>query len=208
MLSDGTNIASAFVASQLDDQVKSGDIADTTIFKVVKYNIQSVPNKPNKMIMVVGVEVLAKTAPTRGDPKPVTAAAVTVKTEVKQEMMSPAPSKAAPVNSPAPGGPSAPTPTNTPPKAPAMTGSPIAMSTGDQNVVPIADINPYMGRWSMKGRIIAKKVLVPHLPTNPSPTPHLSLSLPLHPSMMSRGNPRARTGCSKGAAKDHLPSTS
>lgn len=145
------------MASQLDEQVKSGDIADTTIFKVVKYNLQAVPSKPNKMIMIIGVEVLEKTAPAKGDPKPFTGAAVTVKTEVKQEMMSPVPAKSAPVDSPAPGGPAAPTPTNTPPKAPAMTGSPIAMSTGDQNVVPIADINPYMGRWSMKGRIIAKK---------------------------------------------------
>jgi len=77
-----------------------------------------------------------------------------VKTET---LNSPDAKKAGTAISPAPPGPSMTSPTNTPPKA--MPATPIAMSTGDKSIVPILDINPYMGKWSIKGRIVSKKAV-------------------------------------------------
>lgn len=170
-LSDGVHTVSAFLATQLKERLKSGEITETTICKVDKFSKQAMPGKTKMFIMILDVEVLAKEAAVVGAPTSLDGTAVaSVKVEVKSEgTMSPvAAKKPAPVDSPVPGGPSAATPTNTPPK---MAGSPIAQSTGDQNVVPIADINPYMGRWSIKGRIVAKKV-TPHAHTPPPSPPH------------------------------------
>jgi hypothetical protein len=162
--SDGEFFMPLFCANNVADDFKSKEVKVNDIIKITVATYNVMEGKIVPLVMIKGFEIVSQDSGKIGEPvdakeAPAGKGEVKVKMEVKQEaanMGSPeANKKANQMNSPAPPGPTMTSPATTPPKS--VAASPLAMSQGNENIVLITDLNPYMGRWTIKGRVVSKK---------------------------------------------------
>ncbi|KAF9500581.1 replication factor-a protein [Pleurotus eryngii] len=142
IISDGVNYAQAMLATQLNNYVTEGRIAKNTVAKLTKMTSNSVQDK--RLIIILGLEVLALDVPKIGDPKALPDASApggsTVTTP--SNVASPAP----------PRPPMQPSNQNTPPphnQAPSK-------SSRHGSIYPIEGLSPYQNNWTIKARVTQK----------------------------------------------------
>ncbi|KQK01644.1 replication protein A 70 kDa DNA-binding subunit A [Brachypodium distachyon] len=163
-VSDGVNTVPALFAGQLSALARSGAVRGGTILQLDEYVINNVGGGPRRIIVVLNMTVLRAECDIIGNPT------ITPETRLPNQNHSGAeqfngirqPSVAAnSLNTPTMLGHQAPVfqPTAQPSYRPAPSyknHGPIAKNEAPARIIPISSLNPYQGRWAIKGRVTAK----------------------------------------------------
>jgi replication factor A1 len=140
ILSDGQHFQQGIMAVQLHNLIDSGDFKELSVIRLKDYMVNTV--KQRKIVVLLGVEVLEVASDKLGNPQYID--------QPKAEGAAPSAAPAAPSAQNANPNPA--------PARPVAPSAPVAMRPAGlaEAAMPIAQLNPYQSRWTIRARVTAK----------------------------------------------------
>ncbi|KAK1263080.1 hypothetical protein QJS04_geneDACA013454 [Acorus gramineus] len=171
LVSDGVSTQQALLATQLGDRVRAGNLRRGSVVQLIEYICSTVQNR--KIIVVLNLEIIITEWEIIGNPKPCPGAeSISQKTTDNENVMQ---SKGVSLNGSSSSVPPSRVRTNSrmnnsnntpnfgpvvqpsykPPPSYKSHGA-ITKNEAPAQIIPIAALNPYQGRWAIKARVTAK----------------------------------------------------
>ena len=151
-VSDGEHYMQAMLTTQHNYLVDNGQLAGGSVIEIVEYIVQSMDKGGVKkhILIIMQLKVINSSVPRIGQPRNIMEVA-----SAAAAAPAPAPAAAA-AAAPMPGG--GPGPGAAPMGSSSYGKAPVQRAPANVRYTAIADLNPYISNWTIKGRVTMKKI--------------------------------------------------